>query len=133
MPDTNLIRKLLLKPGTDILLLNAPPAYREAIAAHGVTVADGAAGSQFDLVQLFAPNRTELDAGLLPAIAATRPGGILWISYPKQTGAIKSDLNRDRVRELSAFSGWRPVTQISIDETWSALRFRPVEDVGKSG
>jgi hypothetical protein len=57
--------------------------------------------------------------------------GLLWMCYPKQTGKIKSDLNRDSLWRLMQPTGFSPVTQIAVDETWSALRFRPAEKVGK--
>jgi hypothetical protein len=44
---------------------------------------------------------------------------------------VETDLSRDDFWELLTGAGLRPVTQISIDDTWSALRFRPSELVGK--
>ena len=57
--------------------------------------------------------------------------GLLWVCYPKKSAKIESDLSRDVIWELMQDSGLRPVTQVSIDKTWSALHFRPVEKVGK--
>ena len=57
--------------------------------------------------------------------------GLLWISYPKRSSKIDSDLSRDDMWELYIDESLRPVSQISIDETWSAVRFRPTEKVGK--
>jgi len=132
MSDTDVARKLLLKPGTSFLLLNAPPEYGSAIAAasEDVRQSEQAGDGSYDLVQVFAVDRANLTELWPQAVGAVRPGGILWITYPKQSGAIRSDLNRDRIRELTADSGWQPVTQIAIDDTWSALRFRPNADVG---
>ena len=58
--------------------------------------------------------------------------GVLWISYPKRSSKVKTDLSRDVGWDVVANAGLRPVTQVSVDETWSALRFRPLEQVGKS-
>ena len=49
------------------------------------------------------------------------------VTYPKKTGKIASDLSREVTWQAITPLGWRPVTQISIDETWSALRFKPGE------
>ena len=57
---------------------------------------------------------------------------LLWLSYPKRSSKVETDLSRDVGWEVVADAGLRPVTQVSIDETWSALRFRPVERVGRS-
>jgi hypothetical protein len=50
---------------------------------------------------------------------------MLWICYPKRSAKTPSDLSRDAVREAMRGHGWHAVSQVSIDDTWSALRFRP--------
>jgi thiamine transporter ThiT len=50
---------------------------------------------------------------------------------PKGGGKIKSDINRNVVWEIAEIVGMQCVTQIAIDETWSAMRCRPKERVGK--
>lgn len=59
------------------------------------------------------------------------PDSILWFAYPKGTSKIKTDINRDTIRETGEEYGITTVTAISINDTWSALRFRPIERVGK--
>ena len=56
---------------------------------------------------------------------------ILWFAYPKKSSGIKSDVNRDIIAELGLHFDLKSVSAISIDDTWSALRFRPIEFVGK--
>jgi hypothetical protein len=56
---------------------------------------------------------------------------VFWIAYPKGTSKIKTDINRDSLRILAEEFGITTVTAVSIDDTWSALRFRPVDKVGK--
>jgi len=58
------------------------------------------------------------------ALDALRPDGVLWISYPK-AGALGTDLTRDRGFELIQRAGYEGVLQVAVDETWSALRFKP--------
>ena len=65
------------------------------------------------------------------AIAAVAYDGLLWISYPKRSSKVETDLSRDVLWDLMMETGLRPVTQVSIDDVWSALRFRPAEKVGK--
>jgi len=59
------------------------------------------------------------------------PDSVLWFAYPKGTSKIKTDVNRDTIRETGEVYGITTVTAISINDTWSALRFRPIERVGK--
>jgi hypothetical protein len=128
MADTSLAKKLVIKPNYRILLINAPEGYREHMGElpEGVTVTTQGDGP-FDMVQAFAQQRTELEDVAPEAIRAVKPDGLLWFTYPKKTGNIASDLSRDVTWQVITPLGWRPVTQISIDDTWSALRFRPGE------
>jgi hypothetical protein len=59
------------------------------------------------------------------------PDSVLWFAYPKGTSKIKTDINRDSIRVTGEGFGITTVTAISIDDTWSALRFRPIDKVGK--
>ena len=113
----DLAAKLQIKPGQSVVILNSPP---------GVTLPAGAPGTEpqaADAVIGFAVRRDDLSA-LSPVIGAARADRLAWIGYPKG-GKLGTDLNRDLLAGALAAQGIEPVRQISIDETWSALRFRP--------
>lgn len=131
MADTSLIKKLGIKPQYRVALLNAPQGYQEQLGPlpAGVELAAAPDGT-FDVVHLFVRDKAELDRDVPTAIQAVKPGGLLWISYPKQSSKVATDLNRDVLWDVFPNKDWRPVTQISIDEVWSALRFRPKSEVG---
>ena len=59
------------------------------------------------------------------------PDSVLWIAYPKGTSKIKTDINRDTIRVTGEEFKITTVSAISIDNIWSALRFRPIDKVGK--
>jgi hypothetical protein len=134
MSDTPLIKKLGIKPKQRLLLLNAPEGYFEQIGA--LLPADvelfstPASDDTFDVVLQFVRNKADVEKDIPNAIELVQPGGRLWISYPKQSAKIPTDINRDILWKVFPNSEWRPVTQISIDEIWSALRFRPTSEVG---
>jgi hypothetical protein len=126
--ENALIKKLQLKPGLRALFLNAPEGYVASLGPlpQGVELVDGPPG-KLDLVQLFVRDSVELATYAPAALAAIKPDGVLWIAYPKQSAKVKTDLTRDRGWALVTAGGLRPVTQIAIDEIWSALRWRPIE------
>ncbi|HZA81146.1 MAG TPA: hypothetical protein VFC13_06690, partial [Actinomycetes bacterium] len=95
----------------------------------GVEVTTDLEGT-FDFVQVFATDRATLDRHLEAAHAALEPGGLFWISYPKGSSKVPTDLNRDVFLNALGHLGVRPVTQVSVDDVWSALRFRPFAEVG---
>jgi hypothetical protein len=69
-------------------------------------------------------DRSSLETHRATIIDAAAKDRLTWVSYPK-AGQLGTDLNRDSLAALLAQSGLQPVRQISIDDVWSALRFRP--------
>ena len=76
-----------------------------------------------DAVLLFVRMRADLDDAEA-LLAAARADRLAWVAYPK-AGRLGTDLNRDRLAEALTALGLRPVRQVALDDTWSALRFRP--------
>jgi hypothetical protein len=118
-------QKLLLRSGARALVLNAPDGYLDLFPAD-VHVERQLGDGQYDFVQLFATERDELLAQGPRLRKALQPQGVLWVSYPKGK-ALPTDLNRDIVRTTLADVGLEVVSQVAIDETWSALRAKVLE------
>ncbi len=133
MAGTPLVKKLGIKPGQTMVLLHPPNGYLETLGPlpEGVSV-DGEQADGYDVVHLFVRDLEELRRELPGALAAGKPGVLFWISYPKQTGGMQTNINRDTLWATMRGTGWRPVTQVAVDNVWSALRFRPEEDVARS-
>ena len=130
MAATPLAKKLQIKPDHYVLLVNQPDDFRARLdpLPGGVEVTDKS-GSDFDAILLFVSTVANLERAVPFAMAAMKPGGVFWISYPKRSSGVATDITRDTGWDALRNAGWRPVTQVSIDETWSALRFRPIADV----
>jgi len=128
MTDSSLQRRLQLKPGQRALILNAPEGYIESLGPlpDGVSLVDGPPGT-LDFVHLFVRDGAELAGYASTALAAIKRDGVFWISYPKKSSGVVSDLTRDEGWVPIAAAGLRPVTQIAVDTTWSAVRWRPIE------
>jgi hypothetical protein len=77
----------------------------------------------------FARDRAGLAAMVETLAPAYRPGGHFWLCYPKKSGPMKSDITRDHGWESVATRNLLGVSQISLDETWSALRFRYRDEI----
>lgn len=80
---------------------------------------------------VFINNNKEYLNFLTTNLKNIEPDSVLWFAYPKGTSKIKTDINRDTIRLTGEEFGITTVTAISIDDTWSALRFRPIDKVGK--
>jgi hypothetical protein len=83
--------------------------------------------AQADVVLLFTLNRAKFEATLPGVLKKMSDTAILWIAYPKLTSPLAADLNRDIIHKLAPKYGLDTVSQIAIDDDWSALRFKRVE------
>ena len=103
-----------------------PSPVKVAVHVHSAAIADG----MYPFVQVFATRLAEIStfAKKLPKHAA--PNASVWISYPKKTSKVEGDLSRDLIRRAMIGRGWRAVSIVAIDQVWSALRFRPIGQVG---
>lgn len=103
--------------------MNAPVGFTKRLEPlpEGASVAEGA-GPGKDLVLAFAKDAAELRRVAASAARLLTADGLLWICYPK---GGKSDLSRDVLWDLLSREGLTGVTLVSIDQTWSAMRFRP--------
>ncbi|NJD10463.1 MAG: hypothetical protein FIB01_08540 [Gemmatimonadetes bacterium] len=54
------------------------------------------------------------------------PAAILWVTYPKLTSRAAGELNRDALFGLMRGHGFQAVAQVAVDDTWSAMRFKPL-------
>jgi hypothetical protein len=130
-----LAKKLRLTPETRLLALNAPEDYLAAWRAAGfvVSLAPISESDTYGAIHIFVRDQAEAQAALTSATAALQPGGVFWMMWPKKTSGVATDLTRDSLAALALTEGWGPVSNVSIDETWSALRLRPEAEVKRSG
>ncbi|GGG11776.1 YdeI/OmpD-associated family protein [Pontibacter amylolyticus] len=121
----DIAKKLNLKSGWQVLVLNAQAGIAEALQTQGMEVhTTPAAGIAYDAVQIFATDSRELNYYVPLAEPALKRKGLLWVAYPKKSSGIKSDLNRDVGWEAVTGLGYAPVRQVAVDDTWSSLRFK---------
>jgi len=123
MPESPLAKKMKLRPGVRAAIIHAPEKYLDQLK-HDSEVSQKLSG-KFDWVQIFAKNKKELDSLAPKAANALKPESILWLSFPKGSSKIQTDLTRDKGWEVLQGLDLKWVTLISVDENWSAFALRP--------
>jgi len=119
---TPLPRKLGIKEGHRVLLAAAPPDF-DLGPLPGVTVTRRAAGSAYDVILVFTPDRRSLEKRFVPLTARMVRNGGLWVAWPKRSSGLATDLDENVVRDLGLAAGLVDNKVCAIDETWSGLRF----------
>jgi uncharacterized protein YdeI (YjbR/CyaY-like superfamily) len=118
-------KKLFVKPNSNWLFYNAPGNYLSVLELlpDGVTSAFEPRG-RFDGIQLFVKNSRELKSGLMMILPLLKAGTIFWVTYPKKSSGIPSDLEMTRSWDETAKYGLRTVAAARIDDTWTAIRMK---------
>jgi type II secretory pathway component PulL len=117
-----LIKKLGLRENMVVWLINAPPTYRKELAQAGeLHWTDGKESADF--IHLFATS-DELLSEWLPLLRENmKADGIIWISWPKRTSSVPTDINREHVRQAGLSRNLVDIKVCAIDDVWSGLKF----------
>jgi len=116
--------KLGIKPGFTAAFVNPPAGYLDLLGdlppdVEILTISRGPC----DFIQFFTRNRNELEEEFPRLKQVLKPGGMLWVSWPKKTSSIEHDLDETLVRETGLANGLVDVKICAIDQEWSALKF----------
>ena len=129
---SDIFKKLRLGKDDKALVVNAPAEYLallDEISFDKKPVAKNKGAYTF--VHVFATTQAELEKLVKSVEGYGQYDCVFWASYPKGTGKIKSDIKRETVWTAFELIGLQAVSQVAIDDTWSALRARPAERIGK--
>jgi hypothetical protein len=115
-------KKLRLREHLELVVLHGPQNYKELIAPlpAGLKVKTRL-GKSHDFIHLFVKNKSVLEKEIRAVLNALNPGALLWISYPKSSSGIQTDLSRDTGWECLANCKLRWMSMISFDNCWSAF------------
>jgi hypothetical protein len=120
---TPLAQKLGIKPGMTVVTLNAPSNYRRLLGKQAADVRFSQRISNgCDFVHLFVTRRSELQAQLKRLRANLAETGTVWVSWPKKSARVPTDVTEDVIRELALPLGFVDVKVCAVDETWSGLK-----------
>jgi hypothetical protein len=125
MPEKTPAQKLLIKAGETVSFVHPPKDLTTLLGPlpQAVQVIEHP-HEPLDFILLFADTRQVLEADLPRLKDALKPAGNLWVGYHKGTSGVKSDINRDSIRDYAASVGMETVALISLDADWSAMRLK---------
>jgi hypothetical protein len=120
---TLLVKKLGVKPGFRVKTKNAPTNYAEMLAPLPETaVVSSRLRAPVDMWHVFSRSRRELSRKLPDCRNEIRQNGMIWVSWPKKSSGVASDIIEDTVRELAFPLGLVDIKVCAVDEVWSGLK-----------
>jgi len=119
-----LAQKLGIKAGSKIVFLNAPKDYAAALGELPATVrVCKRLSPSLDFIQFFSRSQQDLQKQFPTLKSSLALNGSLWVSWPKGTSKLETDLNENVVRSIGLEHGLVDVKVCAVDETWSGLKF----------
>ncbi len=120
---TPLPEKLGIKPGAIVVAIDAPENYRKLLGKipSGVNFATRPVGKT-KFVHLFVKERRILDAHLRSLRQKIAEDAAVWVSWPKKSSGVATDVTEDVVRAVALPLGFVDIKVCAVDETWSGLK-----------
>jgi hypothetical protein len=121
--DTALVKKLGIKEGFKILLVKAPAQYQALLAPLPASVRfTSTANSATNLVHAFATERGALARLLNTLRKKLAPEAAIWVSWPKKSSKVPTDITEDAIREIALPLGFVDIKVCAVTEVWSGLK-----------
>lgn len=126
-----IIKKLQYKLQEQVLVVNAPTEFKEVLADWRKTArvhTEPHNGTTYSFVLVFVKSEDDVRAAAQKFIPLLEPDAVSWMAYPKKTSKkYKSNITRDAGWAALGEQGYEGVAMVSIDDDWSAFRFRKVD------
>lgn len=120
---TPLAQKLGIKPGATVVLINEPRNYRKLLGpAAKFSHFSDKAESEASFVHLFVTERSELEKKLRQLRKKLSDTGTLWVSWPKKSAGLPTDVTEDVIRAVALPLEFVDVKVCAVDEVWSGLK-----------
>jgi len=120
---TPLVKKLGIKPGFNIAFVNAPLNFAKELDLPAEVAINSRSGEPLDFVQLFVKSEKELQTKFSEYARKLNPAGMLWVSWPKKSSGVVTDVSEDMVRAIGLAAGLVDVKICAVDDVWSGLKF----------
>lgn len=120
---TPLHKKLGVKPGHRVWFTGAPDSYEDELRKAGDFDQVKKLGEDLNFIHLFTDSRTTLVREMPKLRDALKSNGTLWISWPKKSSGVATDLDENIVRDIGLKAGLVDVKVCAVDDVWSGLKF----------
>ena len=120
---TPLAKKLGLKPPLKLLTINAPGEYATWFGdlPEGVKLVMKAR-PPIDAAHVFTTESAFLDASLSRLKNELKQDGFVWVSWPKKSSKVPTDITENTIRDLALRLGFVDVKVCAVSEIWSGLK-----------
>jgi hypothetical protein len=118
----SLAQKLGIRENDRIVVLGEPPEYDDLVGplpgvSRGQRVSDAV-----DLIHVFATKRADLERRLKSLRDSVRPDATVWVSWPKKSSKVSTDITEDKIRDVALPLGFVDIKVCAVSDVWSGLK-----------
>lgn len=123
--NTPLLKKLGIKPDSNIILQNEPINYFDLLSpiSEGVNLLTKTTNEKVDFIHLFVLERSVFEKEFLILKKKMKKDGMMWISWPKKASKVQTDLSDAIIRDFGLANGLVDVKVCAVDDVWTGLKF----------
>ena len=120
---TPLTAKLGIKPGVEVHMINAPEDYLDLLAPvpEGVQFVVRLSANT-DIVHVFTTRKKDLEKALQTCRTRLKPAAAIWVSWPKKSSRVPTDITEDTIREVALPLGFVDIKVCAVTDIWSGLK-----------
>ena len=119
---TPLPKKFGIKPGFRVFLFHAPAEVRAELS-EALGDCKMVREAPIDFAMVFTKSRAELTMEFARAAELLVPAGMIWVSWPKKSSGVPTELDENLVRGIGLAAGLVDVKVCAVTEVWSGLKF----------
>jgi hypothetical protein len=118
---TPLVKKLGIKEGFKVRFINKPKNYLALLEELPPGIKQIKTGNT-NFVHLFTKSKKELVSELKKNMKTLEQDGMIWVSWPKKSSKVETDITEDVIREVALPMGLVDIKVCAVDEIWSGLK-----------
>ena len=120
---TPLVQKIGIQAGFKVFAINPPSDYQKLLAPMPPDVEFvSKASATTNVVHLFTAQRKELAKVLMSLRKSLAPDAIVWVSWPKKSSKVETDITEDVIRNVALPMGWVDIKVCAVTDVWSGLK-----------
>ena len=121
--ETPLVKKLGIKAGFNIALVNAPVSFFDELTLPQGVKINSRSKRPLDFVLLFVNSEKDLQKKFAEYAERLLPAGMIWVAWPKKSSGVTTDLSFNNVQTIGLAAGLVDVKICAVSDVWSGLKF----------
>ena len=121
--QTPLLKKLGIRDDAELYLFQAPDNYKTMVGLPKKVLIRKNLSEAIDFIHMFVKDQKTFEKEFVRCAEHLKKDGMLWVSWPKKSSKVVTDLDENKIRDFGLRAGLVDVKVCAVDDTWSGLKF----------